>query len=675
MKVLRKIAILALCLAIILPIISSCVNDKPDEQTKLPEDTYVSMTQGINYTETLGDVTEYKVIISGLATESEKFAASELVSYVEQITGVTLEYTNDMGYTDDKIISVGETDFLSSSDVFLDKNALGADGFILKTKGQALIICGGSERGTIYGVYDFLEYHLGVKFLTDEYTYIPSADKAKVYACDRTEIPAFEYRVYLDQNAFYNKNAKFNVQSRFTSEYLQIPDNMGGNIKWFQDRPTHNSLFWAQVEKYVRGGKIAEEYIHAFANDGTNIVTAGVGGGEYTTYAPDLCFTDGINEDGSISLTAPNGTPTAIAMCIEGMKEVIRNDTGENNYYMFGQNDYAHRPCLCARCIEAAKKYEDSGILFRFVNALAREIEKFVIEEGIEREIKIVTFAYSWTAFAPVTKDAEGNIVVLDETCIPEDNVVVRLAPIGANHFYAYEHEAQDNTNYGSEYMKEWATIADDFMMWEYTSYYSRWYYFYPTVSSWHDKLVTARDMGISYLMYQSTFLESTIYQTVLERYIGAKMFWNPEYDVNEIIEDFHKHYFGEIAAPYVTEYIDVMTEACYTRLENNACNAQQALYYFDKGLLTSVISRLDKAISEIDASELSEADKKMYKERIELVKFQPRYMYLYNFMQYESDETAMKIYAKQLITEIMHAGGEWCIEGKRFDLENLVFS
>ena len=44
-------------------------------------------------------------------------------------------------------------------------------------------------------------------------------------------------------------------------------------------------------------------------------------------------------------------------MAVAGMKEVIRNDEYENNYYMFGQNDYFNRPCLCPKCIEGAKKY------------------------------------------------------------------------------------------------------------------------------------------------------------------------------------------------------------------------------------------------------------------------------------------------------------------------------
>ncbi len=424
MKMFKKITAFALCLLMILSVIPACREEEtPNEEVELPEDTYVSMSQGIDYTNVIGDVTEYKVLISGLATESEKYAASELIYYVEQITGVTLEYANDMDYADENIISVGETEFLSSSEIAVDYTALGSDGFVQKNKGKALLIVGGSDRGTIYGVYDFLEYHLGVKYLTDEYTYIPVGDEAKVYGCDRTEIPAFDYRVYLDKNAFANTNTKFNVQSRFTSEYLIIPESMGGNIKWWQDHPTHNSLFWAQTEKYIEDGKIADEYMHAFSNDGKNVITESFLSGEYTEYAGDLCYTDGINEDGSAYMTASNGTPTAVAMVIEGMKEVIRNDTGENNYYMFGQNDYPNRPCLCTRCIEASKKYSDSGLFIRFANVVADEIEKFKIEEGIEREIKIVIFAYSWTAFAPTEKDDAGNIVAIDSTCVPRDNI------------------------------------------------------------------------------------------------------------------------------------------------------------------------------------------------------------------------------------------------------------
>lgn len=248
MKYAKKLIAALLCGTMLLALCLSGCNRQETVDTENESHT-ASRTQGISYDVSLGSVTDYSVILPVMATESEKYAAEELISYVEQITGVTLAYAEDTDYTDSKVISVGRTTFLETSGEVADEAVLGSDGFVMKTKGNALLICGGEDRGTIYGVLDFLEYHLGVKFLTSDATYIPEAENALVYQCDRTEIPAFAYRVFLDADGFYNTDPQISVHHRFTSEYLKISEDMGGNIKWYQEHATHNALFWAQTER------------------------------------------------------------------------------------------------------------------------------------------------------------------------------------------------------------------------------------------------------------------------------------------------------------------------------------------------------------------------------------------------------------------------------------------
>ncbi len=672
MKQINRILAFLLCAVMLLSLLAGCRKTQQVEAPKTRQ--YVSLTQGIDFNTVLGSVTEYSVVISSMATESEKYAAETLMDYVAQITGVTMPYGADSAYTDSKIISVGRTAFLDSSGLTADADTLGTDGFVVKNKGNALLICGGSDRGTIYGVLDFLEYHLGVKFLTADYTHIPAAEEAMVYACDRTEIPAFDYRVYLDADAFYNDNPEINLHHRFTSEYIKLTEEMGGNIKWFQDRPTHNALYWAQTEKYTVGGVISPEYMHAFANDGERILIDPKVLGEYTQYAADLCYTDGINEDGSVNLVSENGTPTAIAMAIEGMKDVIRNDKGENNYYMFGQNDTTSRPCLCQRCRAASAKYTDTGIMIRFFNVLSDAIQDFVEEEGIQRQVSIIMFAYLYSAFPPVKQTENGSYEAIDPTCIPRKEIVIRLAPITMNRFVSYEHEAQNSTSYSNSYMTQWASIANNFMLWEYTTYHTLWYWFYPTRLSWYDKLVTARDMGVQYVMLQGTYQEYPIYQSIEERYVSSKLMWNPEYDINEITQEFYRYYFGEAAAPYAAEYVQSMTAACYEALEDAEYYYSAGLTYADKGLLKFAIATLDEGVAAVEGSDLSQEQKDVYIRHLEIAKLQPRYMYLYNYMQYETDEVQMKIEVRKFIEDTLSYGGQWCLEGKRFDLENLVF-
>ena len=680
MNKMNRILALILCCTLLLSVCLTGCDKQPAEQIDEnaepvnPNTAVSSRTQGIDFDAALGNVAEYSVILSSMATESEKYAAQELIDYVQQITGVTMPYAADGGFTDSKVISVGRTEFLETAGVTVDAQALGTDGFVMKNSGNALLICGGGDRGTIYGVLDFLEYHLGVKFLTADCTYIPNGDQAVVYACDRTEIPAFSYRVVLDADAFYNVDPAFQVHHRFTSEYLKISEDMGGNMKWWQGYETHNALAWAQAEQYVVDGAIDPKYTHAFSNDGSKIIIDPVSAGVYCQYAADLCYSDGINEDGSYSLTAQDGTPTALGMAVAGMKEIIRNDEDENNYYMFGQNDYYNRPCLCPKCTEAAKEYTDAGIMIRFVNALAENIAQFVEEEGIERDVAIVMFAYQYSSFAPVKQNGAGEYEAIDPTCVLRDNVVVRLAPINDNRFVSYEHPAQNDTTYGDAYMQEWGAITDRFMLWDYTTHHPLWYWLYWTLPSWHDRLTTANEIGVEYVLLQSTHQEYTIYQSILDRYVLGKLLWNPNYDIHELIAEFHQYYFGDIAADYATEYVELMLTAEYEALEANNWAQSIGLNYATKPLLEKAIGLLDQAIAEVENSDLPQEQKDVYIQRLEIVKLQPRYMYLYHYMQYETDETQMKIAVRQFIEDAMSYGAVWCRETYKFDLDNLIF-
>lgn len=101
-------------------------------------------------------------------TSREKFAASELIRYIERISGVKLEITEQF---ENKII-IGEPSKNSYAKELLsqeefDKLVPGPEGFLIYANEKNLLLAGSSnnpnemERGTVYSVYDFLERCLG----------------------------------------------------------------------------------------------------------------------------------------------------------------------------------------------------------------------------------------------------------------------------------------------------------------------------------------------------------------------------------------------------------------------------------------------------------------------------------------------------------------------------------
>ena len=51
--------------------------------------------------------------------------------------------------------------------------------FRIVIQNNTIVIAGGKPRGTLYGVYTFLETWLGVRFLTADHTHVPPLDREK----------------------------------------------------------------------------------------------------------------------------------------------------------------------------------------------------------------------------------------------------------------------------------------------------------------------------------------------------------------------------------------------------------------------------------------------------------------------------------------------------------------
>ena len=97
----------------------------------------------------------YTIVIPALATEIEKKAAYKLQYYLREMSGTKLKVIPENKPWQSHAIYVGGCN--SAKKLNIDFPALEEDGFTLKTQGQDFFICGGKKKGTLFGVYDFLE--------------------------------------------------------------------------------------------------------------------------------------------------------------------------------------------------------------------------------------------------------------------------------------------------------------------------------------------------------------------------------------------------------------------------------------------------------------------------------------------------------------------------------------
>jgi hypothetical protein len=102
------------------------------------------------------------IVVDQNADAQIKSAAKTLQTYIQKSTGAILPVSNTPGKSNN--INIGETDFTKQH--HLNPGNLDQDGFILQgVDAKNFAIIGGSDWGTEFGVDDFLERYLGVRWL------------------------------------------------------------------------------------------------------------------------------------------------------------------------------------------------------------------------------------------------------------------------------------------------------------------------------------------------------------------------------------------------------------------------------------------------------------------------------------------------------------------------------
>lgn len=612
---------------------TSCKPDEKDPTTSEEEGDGIDRSEVLDYIVKDG-VSEYTIVYGDAASSAEVFAASEFQLYTGRITGVYPDQTSESNVTlseTSKIISVGKTALLESMGFDVDYAAMNTDGFFIKNYGTNLFICGASDNGTIYGVYDFFEKICNLKFLAYDYTYIPSLTEIPVYAMDVLEIPAFETRSYMAGSTTGAANELNMVHMRMANDYTVIPEEHGGGMTnlWYQGfENMHNTLEYVDPDLYYTEEN-REQNAHMFYVD------------KNTGEVLDICYTDGITEDGKLDTSMPL---SAASVALESLKAYVLDAVNQGldcKYFMFGQMDLT-TACTCERCQAATEKYSRSGNLIRFANVLADEIQKWADETLNGREVTVIIFAYQYTDTAPVKQLGDGTYELLDPTVQARENVCIRLAPIEAYNYWAFSDENQ-SAKYKA-WFEQWKMTGSNFVIWTYHTMFAKSYFwYYPTLPAWQQNLRDFREMGVKYVMMQSSHTERNDWKALMEIYVASKLLWDPDQDVNALQKEFVDYYFGEIAAEYIRSLIRNYDEH-YALLANDKSLGINFMLWNPPlwssenhpiNFLTMQDGLVKSAMSAVEQSDLTDAEKDALITRLSRVRLTTLYMIIENYNNY----------------------------------------
>jgi hypothetical protein len=142
---------------------------------------------------------EWTVRVAQDASPVEKFAAEELMRYLKRQTGIELSMRPDDN-SPGKCFLIGQTLFSEKEKLTVTKREDGDDNFRITQRGDALVLTGSTARGTLYAVYYFLELN-GWHWPMPAFDYCrplseipPETNKLFFPDSDIHEEPVFVYR-------------------------------------------------------------------------------------------------------------------------------------------------------------------------------------------------------------------------------------------------------------------------------------------------------------------------------------------------------------------------------------------------------------------------------------------------------------------------------------------------
>ena len=144
-----------------------------------------------------GGQSDYTIVIGSDCSPSERYAAQELQTFLEQICGAKLPISTEA--VDGPMILVGKSPALDALPLKIDFESLGDEGLVIKTVGPHLVLAGGRKRGTMYAVYEFLDKYLGCRWFTaggptPAVSRIPRRKTIELPDIDYRKVPALWYR-------------------------------------------------------------------------------------------------------------------------------------------------------------------------------------------------------------------------------------------------------------------------------------------------------------------------------------------------------------------------------------------------------------------------------------------------------------------------------------------------
>ena len=459
---------------------------------------------------------EFSIVTSENADECIMTAAEELQTYIEKISGAELEIITENQLAEgEKAIVLGKTR-LEKEITEVNRAAIGADGFLLYSDGNYLLIAGGDSRGTLYGVYTLLEDYLGVRWFTPELEVVPESKDVIIDGkLNKIVQPSFAIR----RNDTGGTNDAYRARTKMNVSFHYEMPAYGGALTYV--------LWDVTFDKLVPDSLFAEHP-------------------EYFAQLPD-----GTRTTDHVCVSHPE----VLTVAVENARKAILADKKNAKYIHIGQKDNSNY-CQCENCTALYEKYGSvSAPTIIFTNAFA---------DALDDEFSDFTFTFY--AYLETERPPRDLSLRCNPNVVP---VLCGLHHACRSHLLT-ECGAQDGDEsflnlYGeteptiAQDFADWTKIADRTFIYDYTINFLNTAQFFSNFETMQPTMKYMHDIGITGYVYNCGDGHYAAFND-LRNYLLRKIQWDVDCDVEYHMMDFIKAYYGEAAAPYIKEILDIQT-------------------------------------------------------------------------------------------------------------------
>ncbi len=464
------------------------------------------------------------IVVAADAQPAEKHAATELATFLAQISGGPFAVAGEPNQATANIYVGPQAAKIAQSDFSTD--GLGEEGIVIRTMPNGLILAGSRPRGTLYAVYTFLEDHLGCRWWSSTESTIPSKPTVVLNDIDLRYVPVLEYREPYWFDAF---DGDWAARNKCNGQGHRLRAEHGG--KHIYEGFVHTFFPLIPPQKYFA------DHPEWFSEID----------GQRKHERAQLCLT---NEEMRKEL-------------VKNLRERLRKNPAAT-IASVSQNDW-YGNCQCAAC-KAVEDEEESpaGLMLRFVNAVAADIEQEF------PHVAISTLAYQYTRKPP-------------KHVKPRPNVIVRLCSIECS--FSKPLADERNKPFRDDIVG-WSKICDRLYIWDYTTNFRHHIMPHPNLRVLGPNVKFFVDHNVKGIFEQGAYTTNGAEMAELRAWVLAKLLWDPSRNGNQLVNEFIEGYYGP-AGPYINKYLATMHDAVEENGDWLGCFEKHTAKYLNFETLT----------------------------------------------------------------------------------------